>query len=78
MGYTSIYSPPHNFNHYVLEAHILRTRGRSAIQVTAIILVRNTLVLSEKSQSQMVRQPQSNGPRPVNLKHQSTDQVDLN
>jgi hypothetical protein len=31
----SIYSPPHNSNRYVQLAHILRTCGRSAVQVTA-------------------------------------------
>jgi hypothetical protein len=29
MSSTSIYSPPHNSNRYVFEAHILRTCGRS-------------------------------------------------
>jgi hypothetical protein len=84
MGYTSIYSPPHNFNRYVLEAHILRTRGRSAPYGRTVRHTSNNynphskhVSAVRKSQAQTVRQPQPNGSRPIDLKHQSTDQVDL-
>jgi hypothetical protein len=68
----------------VLEAHILRTRVRSAPYGRTIHHTGNgynsclKLVSAvRKSQVRTVRQPRPDGSRPSNLKHQSTDQVDL-
>jgi hypothetical protein len=44
----SIYSPPQNSNCYVELAQFLRTRGRSAVQVTASFPVWNLSELSKK------------------------------
>ena len=38
-SYPSIYTPPSKSNRYVQKAHVLRTRGRSAVHKTAINLV---------------------------------------
>jgi hypothetical protein len=73
---TSTYSPPHNSNRYVLEAHILSTRGRSVPYDRTIHRTNNNynsrlkpISAIRKNQARTVRQPRPDGPRPGNLKH---------
>jgi hypothetical protein len=71
-------------NIYVLEAHFLRTRGWSTPYIWTIRHTSNDYFSHlkharavRKRQDRTVRQPWPDGLRPDNLKHTSTDQVDL-
>jgi hypothetical protein len=64
-------------------AHVLRTRGWSAPHGGTVRCTSNgyndrlKLVSGvRKSQARMVRQPRPDGPGPVNMKYQSTDQFE--